>query len=154
MIDFKTLHVWELGHKVTLLIYKVTTKYPREEIYGLVSQMRSSSSSIPTNIAEGCGRGSDKDLVRFLHMAMGSSSELEYQLYLSKDLNYITTNEYSEYYDLLIQLRKMLNAFIKKIKQRDAKPISQNLKSEPKSDNKSNKEDDNDGKLETRNRQK
>jgi len=142
MIDFKTLHVWELGHKITLLIYKVTKKYPREEIYELVSQMRSSSSSIPTNIAEGCGRGSDKDLARFLHMAMGSSSELEYQLYLSKDLDYITEREYNEYYDLLIQLRKMLNAFITKIRQRDAK---QKLQPKPKAEDKTSKEEDNDG---------
>ena len=85
MIDFKTLKVWELIHRLTLQCYLITKEFPKEEIYGLISQIRRSSSSIPSNISEGCGRGADKELIRYLKIAMGSASELEYQIILSKD---------------------------------------------------------------------
>ena len=90
MKDFKTLKVWELSHKFTLEIYKITASYPKDELWALVSQMRRSSSSIPTNIAEGCGRRTDEDFAHFLQIALGSASEIEYQIILSQDLNYIT----------------------------------------------------------------
>ena len=118
MIDFKTLKIWEISHEIALAVYKLTRSFPKEEIYGLTSQMRGSASSIPTNIAEGCGRGSDKDLSRFLQISMGSTNELEYQLILSKDLNYIKENEYVEYTEKLILLKKMLISFIKKVRER------------------------------------
>lgn len=89
MIEFKSLKVWELSHQITLESYLITKDFPKEEIYGLIQQIRRSSSSIPTNIAEGCGRGSDKELIRYLRIAMGSACELEYQMILSKDLNYL-----------------------------------------------------------------
>jgi four helix bundle protein len=91
MKDFKELKVWVKAHQLTLAVYQATTTFPKEELYGLTSQMRRSAASIPTNIAEGCGRGSDDDFRRFLQIAMGSASELEYQLLLAHDLGYFST---------------------------------------------------------------
>lgn len=115
MIDFKTLKIWERSHFLVLIVYSVSAKFPKEEAYGLTSQLRRSATSIPTNIAEGCGRASDAELVRFLVIAMGSSSETEYQLLLSKDLGYLEETEYVELSKELIEIRKMINAFIQKV---------------------------------------
>ncbi len=92
MRDFKKYDIWKLSHDLTLEIYKVSKDFPKEEIYGIVSQIRRASASIPTNISEGCGRNSDADFNRFLTIALGSASETEYLLILSKDLNYINEN--------------------------------------------------------------
>ena len=78
MKDFRKLKVWEKAHQLTLKIYKVTEKYPREELYGLISQIRRAAVSIPTNISEGCVGSSDADFARFLYITLGSTSELEY----------------------------------------------------------------------------
>ncbi len=118
MIDFKTLRVWETFHEITLNVYKITRQFPPEELYGLTSQMRRSAASVPTNIAEGCGRNTDPDLAKFLTIAMGSASEVEYQLLLSKDLEYIRLNEYQNVTENLIASKKMLNAFLKKVRAR------------------------------------
>jgi four helix bundle protein len=77
MRNFRDLQIWERSHRFTLEIYRVTQAFPKTEVYGLVSQMRRCASSIPTNIAEGCGRSTEKDFARFLDNAMGSASELE-----------------------------------------------------------------------------
>jgi four helix bundle protein len=90
MQNFKELKVWQKAHRLTLDVYKVTTRFPKDEMFGLTSQMRRSSASIPTNIAEGCGRDSRAELARFLSIAMGSASELEYQLILAKDLTQVS----------------------------------------------------------------
>ena len=90
MRNFRNLSIWSKSHSFALKIYSITKSYPREEMFTLISQMRRSASSIATNIAEGCGRNSNPDFKRFLIVASGSSSELEYQLILSKDLNYIS----------------------------------------------------------------
>jgi|SRR5215211_4005593 len=87
MKSFRDLKVWEKGHELTLSVYKATAKFPNEERYGLTSQIWRSSVSVPANIAEGCGRGSDADLARFLQIVAGSASELEYHLLLAKQLN-------------------------------------------------------------------
>jgi four helix bundle protein len=108
--------VWERAHKLTLSIYKLTKEFPKDELYGLTNQMRRSSSSIPSNIAEGCGRDSQAELSRFLQMAMGSSSELEYQIILSHDLKYMDDNVFLNLSEELNQFRRMLNSFIQKIK--------------------------------------
>lgn len=121
MIDFKTLRVWEAFHKITLRIYSITKQFSHEEVYGLTAQIRRASASVPTNIAEGCGRYSDAELLRFLVIAMGSACELEYQLLLSKDLSYINTNDYENMMEELITAKKMLNAFIQKVGERKSK---------------------------------
>ncbi|RZK12827.1 MAG: four helix bundle protein, partial [Flavobacterium sp.] len=89
MRDFKKYDIWQLSHLLTLEIYKVTSHFPKEEIYGLTSQIRRAATSIPTNISEGCGRNSDKEFNYFLNIALGSANETEYLLILSKDLQYI-----------------------------------------------------------------
>ena len=119
MKDFHSLKVWQLSHQFTLNIYKVTAKYPKDELFALVSQMRRSSSSIPTNIAEGCGRGTEADFAHFLQIALGSASEIEYQILLSADLNYITREEESALSQDIAEIKKMLIAFILKIRRGD-----------------------------------
>ena len=116
MKDFKSLKVWEKSHSFTLKVYKLSLIFPKDELYGLTSQVRRSASSIPTNIAEGCGRGSDADFARFLQMAFGSASETEYILLLVKDLNYISENDYDNLFQDITEIKKMLATFIIKLK--------------------------------------
>ncbi|HLP64017.1 four helix bundle protein [Flavobacterium sp.] len=96
MRDFKKYDIWQLSHLLTLEIYKITSLFPKEEIYGLSSQIRRAVSSIPTNISEGCGRNSDKEFNQFLNIALGSANETEYLLILPKDLNYISEEQFSD----------------------------------------------------------
>jgi four helix bundle protein len=119
MRDFRTLLVWEKAHKVTLAVYAATKNFPREELYGLVSQMRRSSASVPTNIAEGCGREGDAELARFSQIAMGSASELEYQLLLAHDLGFLDRATYQRLHADLLEVKKMLNAFIQRLRGRN-----------------------------------
>jgi len=116
MKNFRDLQIWNRSHGLTLEIYRLTHSFPKTEIYGLVSQMCRSSSSIPTNIAEGCGRHTEKDFARFLDNAMGSASELEYQLILAYDLQYITQDAYEKTNAELTEIKRMLNAFIQKLR--------------------------------------
>ena len=113
--NFEKLLIWKISHALTLKIYAVTKSFPSDELFGLVSQMRRSSASIPTNVAEGCGRTSNAELKRFLMIAAGSSSELQYQLLLCKDLNYIPQSIYAELNDTLVQLRKMIYSYSEKL---------------------------------------
>ena len=115
MKDFRQLKVWEKAHHLTLGIYKLTKNFPKEELYGLTTQMRRSSASIAANIAEGCGRNSDADFCRFLIIALGSGSELEYQLLLSHDLGLIGDKDYDSLQSELTEVKKMLNSFIHKL---------------------------------------
>ncbi len=115
MNDFRNLKVWERAHKLTLSIYLLTQEFPKDELFGLTSQMRRSAFSIPSNIAEGCGRGSQAEPSRFLFLAMGSSSGLEYQIILSHDLHYIGDKEFIESSTELGEVRRMLNALIQKV---------------------------------------
>jgi four helix bundle protein len=113
MRDFKQLAFWKRSHLLTLKIYQLTkSSFPKEEMFGLTSQIKRSSSSIPTNIAEGCGRKTNPDFRRFLVIATGSSSEVEYQLILAKDLGYISDIIYKELSDELIEIRKMIYSYI------------------------------------------
>jgi four helix bundle protein len=116
MKDFRELQIWGRSHQVTLDIYQVTAVFPKEELYGMVSQMRRSAASIPTNIAEGCGRDTDADFARFLQIAMGSASELEYQLILAHSLRYLTEADFTRITNELIEVKRMLNAFLKKLR--------------------------------------
>jgi four helix bundle protein len=116
MRDFLKLEIWQRSHKLTLKIYEVTKTYPKEELYGLCSQMRRSSSSVPTNLAEGCGRNSQAPLAHFFQIAAGFCSELLYQLILSKDLAYIADPIFKELNTETIEIRKMIYAYSGKIK--------------------------------------
>ena len=116
MKDFRSLKVWEKAHLLTLKIYKVTEKFPREELYGLTSQIRRACVSIPTNIAEGCVRSSDADFSRFLYIALGSTSELEYLMMLAMDLNFIKSELHTELNNEINEIKKMLISMIQKLK--------------------------------------
>jgi len=113
MRDFKKLNVWQEAHSLVLAVYQATRKFTKEEMYCITSQLRRAVTSIPTNIAEGCGRNSKKKLYNFLNIAMGSS-EVEYLLLLAHDLNYLS-DVYSILNDQLLKLRKMLNVFMQQI---------------------------------------
>jgi len=116
MQDFKNLKVWKKSHELTLKIYKITALFPREEIYGLISQMRRSASSIPTNIAEGSSRNGDSEFARFLFMAMGSASELEYQILLAHDLLFLKLDDYNRLTSEITEIKKMISSLILKLK--------------------------------------
>jgi four helix bundle protein len=116
MKNFRELKVWEKGHELTLSIYKATVGFPTEERYGLTSQIRRSSMSIPANIAEGCGRGSDAELARFLHIAAGSASELEYHLLLANQLDLLGAPDHKRLTKKVTEVKRMLTSFIKKLK--------------------------------------
>ncbi|MEM7550421.1 MAG: four helix bundle protein [Bacteroidota bacterium] len=116
MRDFKKLEVWKGAHEIALSVYLLSSNFPKEEIYGLTSQIRRCAVSIPSNISEGCGRSTENELRRFCDIAMGSASELEYQLLLAFDLNFIQTDTYEKINNELIVLKKRLNAFIQKLK--------------------------------------
>ena len=116
MKDFRTLKVWEKSHRLVLVIYKATKPFPKNELYGITSQLQRAAVSVPTNIAEGCGKDSDAELGRYFKIAMGSSSELEYLLLLAHDLSYITDDQYNNLQNNLVEVRKMLNAFIQRLK--------------------------------------
>jgi four helix bundle protein len=111
--DFRDLLVWEKSHRLTLAVYEVTRKFPKEELYGLVSQLRRSSSSIPCNIAEGCGRRGNGEFHRFLQIASGSASEVEYQLLLSHELGYLAQLDYVD--GNVVEVKKMLGGLITKV---------------------------------------
>jgi four helix bundle protein len=113
--DFRELKVWERGHKMALKAYKLTSGFPKQELFGLTSQIRRSASSIPANIAEGCGRMGSAELHRFLQIACGSVSELEYHFLLARDLAYIAKPDYDSARDELLDLKRMLVAFTRKV---------------------------------------
>ena len=115
MRDYKKYTVWQKSHELVLDIYKVTHDFPKDELFALTSQMKRSSSSIATNIAEGCGRNSDKDFCRFLYIAFGSANELEYQIILSIDLNFIELEKGQKLLFQIEEIKKMLNGLITKL---------------------------------------
>jgi len=114
--DYRNLKVWERAHRLTLEVYKATALFPKDELYGLTSQIRRSCASIPANIAEGCGRDGDAEFARFLRIAMGSASELDYHLLLARDLNFLSGTAYEQLESELIEVRRMLNSFIQKLR--------------------------------------
>jgi four helix bundle protein len=116
MKDFKSLKVWEKAHRLTLKVYEATAGFPQEEVYGLKSQMRRASVSIPTNIAEGCGRNTDAELARFLEIAMGSASELDYLVLLAKDLKMLDNKTSSDLTEMIVEIKQMLSSLIKKLR--------------------------------------
>ncbi|HKW65812.1 MAG TPA: four helix bundle protein [Terriglobales bacterium] len=115
MKDFKELKVWQKAHLLTLVLYRLTTTFPREELYGLVSQIRRCSASIAANIAEGCGRRGNAELHRFLQIAAGSASELDYHILLARDLHFLHESDYRESAGLLLEVRQMLTSLSRKV---------------------------------------
>jgi len=116
MKDFRKQKVWQKSHLLTLDLYKATTGFPKEELYGLTSQIRRAGYSIPANIAEGCGRDGDAELARFLQIAKGSASELQYHLLLAQDLGFLNDLEYQQLNKQTTEVKQMLTSFIKKLK--------------------------------------
>jgi four helix bundle protein len=105
-----------LADEVTLLVYRITTGFPKEELYGLTSQIRRAAVSVPSNIVEGCARDSQADYVRFLTMAFGSLRELRYQLGLSKRLDFLSTQNWSLIEPKIVETEKVLNSLIRSLR--------------------------------------
>lgn len=116
MRDFKKLEVWRRGHRLTLAVYEATGTFPKEELYGLTSQTRRASAAISANVAEGCGRGSNADLARFLQIAFGSAAELENHLLLARDLQFLRLADHKRLSEEVIEIQRMLTSFIKSLK--------------------------------------
>jgi four helix bundle protein len=114
--NFKELKVWEKAHRLTLEVYKVTSSFPKDELYGLTSQIRRAAASVPANIAEGCGRESKVELARFLQISLGSASELEYHLLLARDLQILSEATYVPLEAQVTEVKRMLTALIQRIK--------------------------------------
>jgi four helix bundle protein len=116
MQDFRNLKVWEKAHQLTLKAYGLTRLFPKEETYGLTSQIKRASSSIPINISEGCGRRTNPEIAQFFQIAMGSASEFEYELLLAKDLGYLDPAVYSSIKQDVEEVKKMLAALISRVR--------------------------------------
>ena len=113
--SFKELKVWQMGMEIVKDVYQLTKKFPKEELYGLASQMRRSAISVPSNIAEGFKRYHAREYRQFLHIALGSVAELETQLIISKELAFITESELRNISEKIDHLSKMLSSLLKKI---------------------------------------
>ena len=115
MRDFKQLNVWEKAHRLVLEIYRITSQFPEEERFGLTAQLRRAAASVPSNIAEGCGRGGDRELSRFITIAAGSASEVEYQLRLARDLEYLNNDQHQALDKHINEIKRMLVSFLQKL---------------------------------------
>ncbi len=118
METHKDLRVWQSSIEMVTLIYLMTKAFPKDEIFGLVSQMRRAAISVPSNIAEGYARGTDKEKLHFLRISSGSLSEIETQLMLSFNLGYISKKEFDESSEFITSVWKQLNALIRTVKKR------------------------------------
>jgi four helix bundle protein len=115
MKDFRDLKVWEKAHELALACYRETNDFPKQEMFGLISQIRRSGSSIAANIAEGCDRRGNAEFHRFLQIAMGSASELEYHLLLSRDLGFLTSMRHTNIEGQVTEVKRMLASLIHKV---------------------------------------
>ncbi|RME35692.1 MAG: four helix bundle protein [Gammaproteobacteria bacterium] len=115
MQNFQDLVVWHKAHELALAIYRTTSDFPPDELYNLTSQLRRAALSIPSNIAEGCGRDGRTELRRFLRIATGSASEVEYQLLLARDLSYLDEFQWNILSARVAEVRRMLTALIRKL---------------------------------------
>ena len=115
MKDFRSLIVWKKVHELTLLVYEITKTFSKEELYGLTSQLRRAVRSVPTNIAEGCGRSS-AEFRHFLQIAKGSACEVEYLLLLSHELHMTKDSDYEELSKRIVEVKKMLSSLFAKLK--------------------------------------
>ncbi len=116
MQNYKDLKVWEKAHLFTLKVYETTKNFPKEELYSLTNQLRRSASSIPANIAEGCGKNSKREFAHYLNIALGSANESEYYLILSKDLKYLKENLFETLLNLINEVKGMLIALVNKVR--------------------------------------
>lgn len=115
MQDYRKLDVWQLAHQVVLRVYAETAAFSADERFGLTQQMRRSAASIPTNIAEGCGRGGSRELAQFLRVAAGSASELEYQVLLARDLHQIPADQAKLLEEDVARIRRMLAGLLQRV---------------------------------------
>ncbi len=116
MQDYRKLNVWHRSHQLTLAVYRATASFPREELYGLISQARRCAASVPANIAEGCGRDKNGDFARFLDIAAGSASELEYHLLLARDLSFLDDSQYGPLSNEVGEIKHMLASLARKVR--------------------------------------
>ena len=116
MRDFREIKVWAKAHNLTLEIYKTTSRFPREELYSITSQIRRASSSIPANIAEGFGRGGNVELARFLQIGMGSAYEVEYHALLARDLGFLSNDSHYRLEAQIVEVKRMLAALLQKVR--------------------------------------
>lgn len=119
MRDYRKLGVWEKAHLLALEVYTATKGFPEAERFGLSAQMRRCAVSVPSNIAEGCGRGTDADFARFVRIAAGSANELEYQCLLSRDLFYLSPDQADALMARCSEVRRMLSGLLSKLRQSD-----------------------------------
>src|SRR5918998_4807292 len=124
MRNFRALKVWKKSHWLVLAVYDATGTFPREETYGLTAQLRRCCASIPANIAEGCGRSGEAELGRFMLIAMGSASELDYQLLLAHDLGYLGAQDYQRLSRRTGEVERMLSTLITRVRPANNKPTS------------------------------
>jgi four helix bundle protein len=115
MKDFRELKVWQKAHLLTLAVYRITNGFPKNELFGLTSQVRRACASVSANIAEGCCRSTDADFARFLVIAMGSASEVDYHLLLAKDLGLLNESQYGPLALSVSEVKRMLTAFIQRL---------------------------------------
>jgi four helix bundle protein len=115
MEDFKDLKVWTKAHELTLAVYRRTRVFPKEETYGLTSQLRRAAASIGANIAEGCGRRSDGEMKRFLQIARGSASELECHFLLARDLQLLDNGEFKNLEGKVLEVQRMLAPLVQRL---------------------------------------
>ena len=120
--NYRELKVWKKAYALCLIIYRMTGKFPKEERYGLISQVRRSAVSIPSNIAEGYGRKTTADYVRFLYIAYGSLCELETQIMLSGDLNYLEGSNLVDLKTNIAEVERMLKALIRSLEHKHSDP--------------------------------
>ena len=116
MQHFRNIKVWQKSHQLVLEVYPATATFPKTERYGLTSQTRRAAASIPANIAEGCVRSTDREFAQFLHIALGSASELEYHLLLAHDLAMLSGPQHESLSVKVTEVKRMLTSFIKKLK--------------------------------------
>ncbi len=119
MRDFRELKVWQKAHQLVLEVYHHSKGFPPEERFGLTAHLRKTATSVPSNIAEGCGRDGDKELARFLNIAAGSASELDYQLLLARDLGYLASDDHRHIAGRVGEVRRMLYRFVESLSPAD-----------------------------------
>ncbi len=112
MQDFRNLKVWQKAHALTLAVYQATATFPTEERFGLTIQLRRTAATVPTSIADGCGRGTDAELRKCLSVAMGAAKQLEYQALLAHDLGYLPAADHTRFSTEAVEVQRMLTGLM------------------------------------------